>query len=413
MNAAIVTIGQEILIGQIVDTNSAWMASELNSIGIDVKKIISISDSIHEIESTVNELAKTFEIILLTGGLGPTNDDITKQALCKLFDSKLILHTDTLNHIEQLFKKRKLPLTELNRLQAFVPDKCEILFNSIGTAPGMWFKASSGIVVSLPGVPFEMKSIMEQQVLPKLKELSGNQVIVHKTIQTFGIPESFLAEKLMEWENQLPANVSLAYLPSPISIRLRLSSKGNDRIKIDRFLTQQVNKLQLLIPEYIFGFETDSLSSVVGKILISKNRSLSVAESCTGGYLAHLITQISGSSGYFKGGIIAYSNQVKSSVLGVSTQSIEQFGAVSREVVEEMAIGARKLLNTDYAIATSGIAGPTGATPSKPVGLVCISIATPKRTISESFTFTNDRERNIIRCSATALNMLRLELMSE
>lgn len=411
MNAAILTIGTEILIGQVIDTNSAWIANELNQIGVSIQTIISISDSGDEIKSTVEQLLNKYDLVLVTGGLGPTSDDITTQVLCSLFNSKLVIHEPTLQHIESIFAKRNLPLTELNRNQALVPECCEVLFNSNGTAPGMWFIKSSSILVAMPGVPFEMKGIMEQHVIPKLAALRKGSVIVHKTIQTFGLPESFLAEKLEEWERDMPSSISIAYLPSPTSIRIRLSSVGTNKVEIEKVIDQQVQKLMAIIPEYVFGFNDDSLASVVGVQLIKYGKSLSLAESCTGGTISQLITQISGSSTYYKGGVVAYSNEIKVNILNVDNALIVEHGAVSHQVVEAMANGVRAKFNTDYSIATSGIAGPTGATPGKPVGLVWIAVSTPDGTISKSFTFSNDRERNIIRSSVTALNMLRMELV--
>ncbi len=411
MKAAILTIGTEILIGQIVDTNSAWMANELNQIGVSIQTIISISDSGDEIKRTVKQLLNKYDLVLVTGGLGPTSDDITTQILCNVFNSKLVLHEDTLQHIESIFAKRNLPLTELNRRQAMVPECCEVLFNPNGTAPGMWFARNSSILVAMPGVPFEMKGIMEQHVLPKLVALRKGGVIVHKTVQTFGLPESFLAERLEEWEREMPSTISIAYLPSPTSIRIRLSSAGTEKVEIEKAIDLQVQKLESIIPAYVFGFNDDSLASVVGALLNKYGKTLSLAESCTGGTISQLITQISGSSDYYKGAVVAYSNEIKVNILNVDNTLIANHGAVSQQVVEAMANGVRTKFKTDYSIATSGIAGPTGATPDKPVGLVWIAVSTPLETISKSFNFSNDRERNIIRSSVTALNMLRLELV--
>jgi nicotinamide-nucleotide amidase len=411
MNAAILTIGTEILIGQVIDTNSAWMANELNQIGVSIQTIISISDSGDEIKSTVEQLLNKYDLVLVTGGLGPTSDDITTQILCEVFNSKLVFHELTLQHIESIFAKRNLPLTELNRNQALVPECCEVLFNSNGTAPGMWFTKNCSILVAMPGVPFEMKGIMEQYVIPKLAALRKDSVIVHKTIQTFGLPESFLAQKLEEWERDMPSSISIAYLPSPISIRVRLSSVGTNKVEIEKAIDQQVQKLLTIIPNYVFGFDDDSLASAVGVLLNKYGKSLSLAESCTGGTISQLITQISGSSAYYKGGVVAYSNEIKVNFLNVDNALIIEHGAVSQQVVEAMANGVRAKFKTDYSIATSGIAGPTGATPGKPVGLVWIAVSTPEGTISKSFAFSNDRERNILRSSVTALNMLRLELV--
>ncbi len=413
MDAALLTIGEEILIGQIVDTNSAWMASELNRIGVRVRQIVSISDRGDEIKSSINQLLNNFDIVLATGGLGPTSDDITKQTLCELFDAKLVSHSSTLDHIRTIFATRGLPLTDLNAKQAEVPDNCEVLFNRLGTAPGMWFNINGKILVSMPGVPFEMKGIMEEHVLPRLSSFSGSDSIVHRTVHTFGLPESFLAQKLAEWESCLPPSISLAYLPSPLSIRLRLSSSGKNKEPIEQRIEEQIRKLNQIVPESIFGYDNDSMASVVADLLVGLGATLSIAESCTGGTIAHLITQLPGSSAYFTGGVVAYSNEVKVAQLGVNPDLISNYGAVSQPVVEAMANGIRTRLNTDYAIATSGIAGPSGATPGKPVGTVWISVASSTVTASQQFSLGGDRERVILRSSISALNMLRLMILNE
>lgn len=413
MEAAILTIGEEILIGQIVDTNSAWIAQELNKIGISVKKIISISDSDSEIQSAVNQLLNNYDIVLSTGGLGPTSDDITKQSLCKVFGSKLVLHNETLDHVREIFEKRGLPLTEINSKQAELPDNCEVLYNSMGTAPGMLFHRDGRYFISMPGVPFEMKAIMEKHVIPRFRNNEGGEEIVHKTIHTYGLPESFLAEKISDWESNLPNNIKLAYLPSPLSIRLRLSSKGFNRHIIDVEIQDQIEKLLRIIPENIFGYDNDTLASVVGRLLTDNGLTLSTAESCTGGTLSQLITQVPGSSNYFLGGIISYSNLIKINELGVRKELIEEHGAVSQQVVEAMAEGIKNRFGSHYSIATSGIAGPTGGTPLKPVGTVWVAISSMHGTISQQFIFGSDRERNILRSSASALNMLRIQIERE
>lgn len=413
MNAALLTIGEEILIGQIVDTNSAWMASALNRIGVKVQQIVSISDSGDEIKDTVEQLLNQFDVVLATGGIGPTNDDNTKQTLCDLFNAKLIVHKQSLDHVREIFAKRNMPLTDLNARQAEVPDCCEVLFNPLGTAPAMWFNRNGKLLISMPGVPFEMKGIMEQHVLPRLSKLAGGNHIVHRTIQTFGLPESFLAEKISDWESSLPSEFSLAYLPSPNAIRLRVSTSGANKELIEQKVQGYINTLLDIIPENIFGFEDDTVESVLAKLLMETGSTLALAESCTGGTIAHLITQQSGSSTYFIGGVVAYSNEVKINQLGVSPEAISEHGAVSQPVVEAMANGVRNRLKSDYAIATSGIAGPTGATAGKPVGTIWVSVSSAKRTISQQFSFGGDRERIILRSSVSALNMLRLMLISD
>jgi len=413
MNAELLTIGDEILIGQIVDTNSAWIAENLNLIGIRVNRIVSISDSKQIIQNTIDEAFINSNIVIMTGGLGPTNDDLTKSALNDYFKGKLIVHRPTLEHITSMFRKRGMDLTELNRKQAEVPDSCVVLENRLGTAPGMWFEKEGRILISLPGVPFEMIGLMENEVLPRLSKLNVNQNAIHRTIQTFGLPESFLAEKLTEWENQLPEQVKLAYLPSPTSIRLRLSVYGGKESNLIDLIEHEVRKLYQVIPRYIFGEGELTLQEVIGQLLKVNKATLSTAESCTGGTIAHLITQVSGSSAYFKGSIVAYSNSVKEEILGVSPELIKINGAVSKPVVEAMAKAVKEKLKTDYAIAISGIAGPDGGSPEKPVGTVWVAIISNKSLFSKELTFTNDRTRNIIRSSATALNMLRLMLIDE
>lgn len=412
MNAEIITIGDEILIGQIVDTNSAWIAEQLNLIGVRVSRIVSISDKEESIFESIEESLKKFDIIILTGGLGPTNDDITKSVLLKYFGGRMVIHQPSLEQIKQFFNKRGLPLTELNRKQAEIPDSCIVLSNRRGTAPGMWFNKNKKILISLPGVPFEMKSIMEDEVLLKLRGLSKN-TIVHRTIQTFGLPESFLAEKLVDWERSFPDNLKLAYLPSPSSIRLRISAYGFNRKILENQVNELTQSLNLIIPKYIFGYGEISLQEVVGLMLKKINATISTAESCTGGTIAQLITQIPGSSAYYSGSIVAYANEIKTNHLTVDIDLINKFGAVSQTVVEFMAKGIKSKFKTDYAIAISGIAGPDGGTEIKPVGTVWISVISNKNLISKVFKFGNDRQINIIRSSATALNMLRLLMMEE
>jgi len=413
MVAEIITIGDEILIGQIVDTNSAWIAERLNLLGVKVSRIISISDSKNIIHDSLEESFHKNDITIITGGLGPTNDDITKGVLTDFFQGNLIIHEPTLEHITTLFNKRGLPLTELNRKQAEVPDSCLPLFNKLGTAPGMWFEMDKKIIISLPGVPFEMKGLMEDEVLPRLKMLITNELIVHRTIQTFGLPESFLAEKLAGWESQLPSNIKLAYLPSPLSIRLRLSAYGSTQIDLNNIVQKEIDKLYKVIPKYIFGENDVTMQQVVGQMLKSIGSTVSLAESCTGGTIAHLITDVPGSSAYFQGGIVAYSNKVKEEILGVDPNLILKHGAVSKEVVEAMAKGVKEKLKTDFAIAVSGIAGPDGGTKEKPVGTIWIAVISNKSLITNDLKFGADRQRNIMRSSITALNMLRLMIIDE
>lgn len=411
MEADLITIGDEILIGQIIDTNSAWMAQHLNNEGINIRQIISISDQPDHITQTLLESGKKVPIVLVTGGLGPTRDDRTKTALCDFFETQLIENNEVLDHVIQLLAPRGIAINSLNRDQALVPASATVLPNKLGTAPGLWFEQDGTIYIFMPGVPFEMKYLMEFEVIPRLKQLFNTNTIIHRTILTQGLAESALAEKITYWEDSLPDSISLAYLPSPQSVRLRLSARGENENYLKRLLDQKIKELTEIIPNYIFGYEDETLAGNVGKILIEKELTLSVAESCTGGNIAHTITLNPGSSAYFKGGIIAYSNEIKSNILGIDRNLIADKGAVSKEVVEAMAVGARKIMNSDYAIATSGIAGPTGGTIEKPVGTVWIAVAGPESVISKMFNFANHRERNIIRSSQTALNMLRLELL--
>ena len=413
MEAELITIGDEILIGQIVDTNSAWMAQKLNDEGINIRQITSISDKPDHIISTLHEAGQKSSIVLVTGGLGPTKDDRTKSALCSYFGTTLIENGAVLDHIAQLLIPRGILMNSLNRDQALVPASATILHNQLGTAPGLWFKYDDTIYVFMPGVPFEMKYLMENEVLPRIKRLYNTTTILHRTILTQGLGESSLAEKIEYWEDSLPENISLAYLPSPQSVRLRLSARGDNKKYLMKLIDEKIKELEEIIPTYIFGFEDETMAGNIGKLLCERGMNLGVAESCTGGNIAHFITLNPGSSVYFKGGIVAYSNEVKVNVLGIDPNLIADRGAVSKDVVEAMAVGARKVLKTDYAIATSGIAGPDGGTPDKPVGTVWIAVAGPDRVISKVSNFANHRERNIIRSSQTALNMLRLELLKK
>jgi nicotinamide-nucleotide amidase len=413
MKTEIITIGDEILIGQIVDTNSAWMAEELNKIGIGVAQITSISDTPVHLVNALDDAQLRADVIIITGGLGPTKDDRTKKVLAEYFNAGLVTHQPTLDHVTAFFKKRGLGVNQLNKDQALVPDCCEVLHNPAGTAPGMWFEHNDKIFVSMPGVPFEMKGIMKGEVLPRLKDKNGGGAIVHKTVHTIGIPESILAEKLEEWEDALPEFIHLAYLPNPGQIRLRFSAFGNDETQLKEAIELEIKKLKAIIPEAIFGYDNDTLAGVVGKILMDKKATVATAESCTGGQIAHSITLVPGSSGWFKGSVVAYSNDVKTGVLKVNPDDVEKYGAVSEQVVKQMADGVRKLTNAEYSVATSGIAGPDGGTDEKPVGTVWIAVASPDEIIAQKFTFNNNRERNIIRSSQTALNMLRLVLEKE
>jgi len=413
MRASILTIGDELLIGQVIDTNSAWLADSLTELGFEVTKILSISDSSQAIAQAVNELMSQSDLVISTGGLGPTSDDRTKPTLCVLFGGQLTLHAPSLCLIEQLFRKRGLPLTETNKSQALIPSSCTPILNHHGTAPGMIFRKGNCCLISLPGVPFEMKNMFTEGVRPFIEQNFKLPAIVRLTVNTFGIPESFLSDKLRSFEKYLAdRSIALAYLPSPSGIRLRLTATGDDSGKLNGLLHLAVEELKSLIGENIFGFNDETLPSVVSKRLRENNATLAVAESCTGGYISHLITQLPGSSDIYKGGIVAYSNAIKQNVLGVSHELLTTHGAVSRPVVETMLDGALKVFQTEYAIAVSGIAGPTGATAGKPVGTTWIGVASRKTRQIELFTFGNLREINIQRAAYTALFQL-LKLLEQ
>jgi len=407
MKAEIITIGDEILIGQTIDTNSAWIANEVNLIGIDIARITSISDKKEDIFKALDNIRDDIQLIFITGGLGPTNDDITKYTLAEYFGGRLIQNTEVLQQIEQFVYKRNAQMNERNIKQADVPDNCKIVYNRIGTAPGMWFEKNGKIFISMPGVPFEMKEMMTNYIIPELKTKNQDIHIIHKNILTQGMPESQLAEVLEEWESSLPEEISLAYLPSPGIIKLRLTAKGAEKKYLEDEINASVTKLETIIPELICGYDSDLLEQAIGKLLVNKNKTLSIAESCTGGNIAHLITSVPGSSSYFVGGVVAYSNNIKINYLDVNKCIIDTYGAVSKQVVEEMAVGILKKFNSDYSVATSGIAGPDGGTKEKPVGTTWIAVANKANVISRLFVFGDQRERNIQRASLTALNMLQ------
>jgi nicotinamide-nucleotide amidase len=412
MQAEIITIGDEILIGQIVDTNSAWMAQQLNDIGINIKQITSVSDDEQHIINALNEAKKRADIIFMTGGLGPTKDDITKNTLCKYFKTKLVFDEKAYAAVEYQFKIRGKEVTPVNRKQAEVPESCTAVYDKNGTASGMWFENDGKHFISMPGVPFEMKAMMENDVLPLLKQKFKTPFIYHKTVLTQGAGESFLAEMIENWEDNLPPHIRLAYLPSPGAVRLRLTAKG-DSEKIKQETEEQVIKLKHIIEKYIYGYDDETLEGIVGKLLRDKKQTVSTAESCTGGYISHLITSVEGSSDYYIGSIISYANSIKENFLNVDAATIENHGAVSEPVVLAMAKTVKEKFNTDYSIAVSGIAGPGGGTVEKPVGTVFIAIATPQKVFAKSFRFGNNRMRNIHVSGQTALNMLRKELLND
>lgn len=411
MNAEIITIGDELLIGQVIDTNSAWMAEQLNMVGIRVHQITSISDNRQHILSTLKEASQRVKLVLITGGLGPTKDDITKVTLCEYFNTSLVFNEEVYRNVEQLFAIRGVAVTPLNRQQAMVPDGCKVIRNINGTAPGMWFEKEGCTFISMPGVPFEMKAMMENEIIPQLVG-QQDQVIIHRTILTEGIGESFLAALIEPWETALPESIKLAYLPQPGMVRLRLTAHGNDRNLLQDMVKNAENELLAIAGAYIFGYDDDTMESVVGGLLRELGKTLSTAESCTGGTIAQMITSVAGSSDYFKGAIIAYANEVKVKALGIPEDLLVKHGAVSEAVVTAMSDEIRRRFGTDYAIAVSGIAGPGGGTPEKPVGTTWIAIASPSGIHAKKYLFGEHRGRNIRRTALEALNLLRLELLN-
>ncbi len=405
--AELIVIGDEILIGQIVDTNSAWMAERLNDIGIFVSQISTVSDNRDHIKRAIKLAEERADIILITGGLGPTRDDITRKTLAEYFNTVLVEDPGVLKCIEELLEKRAFSMNALNRKQALIPTNCRPLPNPLGTAPGMLFEESGKVYVSLPGVPFEMKSIMENHVLPLLKGRFDTPFIIHRTLTIQGFTESTLSLVLEEWENTLPNGVKLAYLPSPGLIRLRLSVSGTEYERAQEKIRNHISKLNLVIPEAIVSYEAEGIEKVIGDLLKKRGMTVASAESCTGGSIAALITSIPGSSDYFKGSVVAYSNEIKHNLLKVSMKSLMTYGAVSKAVVEEMAKGCLRLVKTDFAVATSGIAGPGGGTKEKPVGTTWISVASKERIFSQKYVMGELRSSNIQRSVLTALNMLR------
>lgn len=410
MLAEIITIGDEILIGQIVDTNSAWMAKELNLIGIKVKQITSVSDDADHITEALVLAEKRAKVILITGGLGPTKDDITKITLAKYFNMGLRRDEDTLAHITEIFKRHNRPMIESNIKQADVPEGCTVIKNENGTAPCMWFEHNGNIIVSMPGVPFEMMYLMQEQILPRLKGTFKLPFIVHKTILTANIGESFLAAEIEDIENSLPEHIKLAYLPRLGQVRLRLSSTGTNEAILKNEVELYAQQIIAKVKKNVVVEEDIALEKAILNIMDERKLTLSTAESCTGGYIAHLITQHPGCSSVYVGGAVVYSYELKESVLGVSSQTLNNYGAVSEQTVKEMAQGAIAHFKTDYAVAVSGIAGPDGGMPGKPVGTVWIAVASRKRVVAKVYSFGNKRAQNIERSAIAALTMILNEL---
>ena len=410
MKVEILSIGDELLIGQTVNTNATWLGQQCSKIGLRVVHVTTISDDKSAIIHAIDAAFLRSDILLVTGGLGPTKDDITKHTLCEYFDTELEIHLPTLQQIEGFFSRRNRPMLESNIRQAELPQKCEILPNLNGTAAGMWFNHSEKVLISMPGVPYEMKGIMLDEVFPRLKQRFELEGIYHKTILTQGIGESFLAESIASWENEVrESGLELAYLPSPGLVKLRITSyEGISRKEeINAYLTVLKDRF----PRYIFGEEEDTLPQIVGDLLRKKKLKIGTVESCTGGALAHSIIAIAGASDYFSGSFLTYSNELKQRLVGVSATNLVEFGAVSKQVVEQMAKNGREKLGVDLCIATSGVAGPDGGTIQKPVGLVFIAISLAERTHSFQFQFGDERERNIQMTVLTALNLVRCELL--
>ena len=406
--ASIITIGDELLIGQVVDTNSAFIAQELNKIGVWVKRRVAVGDSKEEIIRALNEESRNTNIIIITGGLGPTADDITKPVLCEYFGGKLVMNEDVRKHLVYLFEQVfRRPIIERNMKQAEVPDVCTVLPNARGTAPGMWFEKEGKVFVSLPGVPHEMKGLIINEVLPRLQQTFAMPFIRHRTLLTAGVGESYIAEAIKDWEEQLQAHLKLAYLPNYGMVRLRITGWSTDQAKLENELNTEFAKLNILVKEWLVIDEDATLPMALSKLLRSGNKTMSTAESCTGGYIAHLITAIPGASNVYKGSIISYDNEIKIKELQVSPATLQKVGAVSEEVVKEMAAGALARMNTDYVLAVSGIMGPDGGMPEKPVGLVWVAVGDRNKLVTQKFQFRFDRERNIEMTATQALNLLR------
>jgi len=408
----IITIGDEILIGQIVDTNSAWMAKELNKDGFRILQITTVSDNESCIMEAVDMALKRADIVLATGGLGPTKDDITKETLCKYFHTKMVFNQAVIDNINELFADRPNVLNELTYGQANVPESATIIQNKRGTAPVTWFDKEGKILVSMPGVPSEMMWIMSNEIMPRLKEQFHTPALLYKSILVYGIPESSLAIKLTDWENDLPDYIRLAYLPKPGLVKLRMTGFLPDKVKLKADIDENLLKLRQILGSAILAEEDAPEEVIIGNLLKEKNWTLATAESCTGGNIAHKITTVAGSSSYFKGSVVAYSNEIKENILDVTSATLEEFGAVSQQVVEQMAKGVLKTMNVDVAVSVSGIAGPDGGTEEKPVGTVWICVCTNNNIISRSFQFGHNRNINISRATLSAFAMIK-EIIEE
>ena len=412
MKATIVTIGDEILIGQIVDTNSGYIAKALDKIGVQTHEMISISDDKKHIIDTFVSLQDKVDLVIITGGLGPTKDDITKHTFCEYFEDVFIRNQQVEDHIVALFAKLNFNPTQVNKDQALLPSKAQVLMNNYGTAAGMWMQKGQTVFVSMPGVPYEMKGIVNEQLIPKIVKEYKRPYIIHKTILTYGQGESMVAERIEDWENNLPAFIKLAYLPSPGRVRLRLTARGVNKEILEKSIQQNVHSLTKLIGDIIVGFDEDeTIELVVGRLLTQQGKTISTAESCTGGKIAQMLTSVSGASHYFRGSVVSYATDTKVTILGVSQTTIEEYSVVSAEVAKEMAIGIQKIMKTDYAIATTGNAGPTKELGRSEIGTVFIAMATPKNIFVEEFNFGQPREKVIDRTANKAMELLQKEIL--
>jgi nicotinamide-nucleotide amidase len=413
MKATIITIGDEILIGQIVDTNSGFIAKSLDKIGVEVTEMISISDDKKHILDTFAQLQNKVDLVVITGGLGPTKDDITKKTFCEYFDDTLVVNPQVLAHVTELIEGfYKRPISQLNKDQALVPSTCTVLHNKVGTAPGMWMKKENTVFISLPGVPYEMKHLVEEEIIPKIVREYKRPYIIHKTILTYGQGESLVAERIEDWENNLPDFIKLAYLPNPGRVRLRLSARGTDKEKLEEALEANIKSLDAIIHDIIVGYEeNETIESVVGKLLSKENKTISTAESFTGGKIASILSAVPGASNYFKGSIVSYATEAKVNVLGVSQELVNQYSVVSAQVAEAMALSVKDILKTDYAIATTGNAGPSKGDSDAEIGTVFIALATPNGVITEEFNFGQPREKVIDRATIKSLEILQKEIL--
>jgi nicotinamide-nucleotide amidase len=412
----ILNIGDELLYGQVVNTNASFMCECFTAAGFPVDEVVVVGDKATAIAEALETAFQKTKIVVMSGGLGPTKDDITKQQICSCFNVPLVEDTQTLQQIEELLTNRGVPMSEINRLQAQIPQGAIAMPNYLGTAPGLWLEQDNKLLIALPGVPFEMKALLMDEVLPRLQQrFPRSEYIIHKIVQVTGIPESSLSDKLESWELALPPTMKLAYLPRPGIVRLRLTGKSSDSAQLETDMNSRIEELTQLLGEYIFSYEDNHIKEVVAALLRQlKTATLACAESCTGGYLSHLITSVPGSSAYFKGSIISYSNEIKRDILNVRELNLKKHGAVSEYVVNDMAVNTLGLFEVDYSVAVSGIAGPDGGTPEKPVGTVWIAVATPTRIATREFHFGNFGRDRVIQCSAiAALNMLRLELLRD